>query len=36
MKNYKKTGWIEEMQDRSDEKPSKGLPHADCVFLLFG
>ncbi|MGK6344219.1 hypothetical protein ACMGDK_18565 [Chryseobacterium sp. DT-3] len=35
MKNYKKTGWIEEMQDQLDEKFSKKLYHVGFVFLLY-
>ncbi|MEJ5102705.1 hypothetical protein [Chryseobacterium sp. MYb328] len=36
MRNYKKTGWVEEIESRLDEKSSKGLYYTGCVFLLFG
>lgn len=36
MRNYKKSGWIEEVQSLLDTKPGTGLYYIGGVFLLFG
>lgn len=34
MKNFKKTGWIEEIQHRLDQKLGKNLYYTGSIFLV--